>query len=137
MSAVLEEYDDEATSGTVLPRRAERPKVETYAYMADSGLEGVLPILSDLPLLSMPFAGGEVRHLRRPLSLRVSFEDGEFFVENDALRLFGNGATLRKAVEAFSRDFAYYWKHYRSLTDDEVAGDGVQLKKLYEELVPA
>jgi len=75
--------------------------------------------------------------LAEPLLLRVALEEDTYFVENDTLHLFGKGASLAEAIEAFSRDLAYYWRYYRNLRDEEVAGAGVELKRIYEGLVKA
>ena len=72
--------------------------------------------------------------LAQPLVLQVAIEDDTYFVENDALHLFGKGASLAEAVDAFSRDLEYYWGYYRTLRDADVAGAGVELKKIYAQL---
>jgi hypothetical protein len=78
---------------------------------------------------------GRTRSLSKPLLLQVSVEDGAYFVENEPLHLFAKGSSLKEAVEAFANDLAYYWRYYNSLRDDEVAGAGLELKRIYEGLV--
>jgi hypothetical protein len=80
---------------------------------------------------------GRTLSLVTPLTLQVSVEDGAYFVENEALHLFAKGSSLDEAVEAFAGDLAYYWHYYNALRDDEVAGEGVELKRIYEGLVKA
>lgn len=80
---------------------------------------------------------GRTLSLSRPLVLQVSVEDGAYFVENESLHLFAKGASMEEAVEAFAVDLAYYWRYYNSLRDDEVAGAGLELKRIYEGLVKA
>jgi hypothetical protein len=75
--------------------------------------------------------------LAQPLQLRVAIEEDTYFVENDTLHLFGKGASLAEAVDAFSRDLAYYWRYYRTLRDADVAGAGVEMKRIYDGLVKA
>lgn len=75
--------------------------------------------------------------LAQPLQLRVAIEEDTYFVENDTLHLFGKGASLEEAVDAFSRDLAYYWRYYRTLGDTDVAGAGVEMKRIYDGLVKA
>ena len=87
-----------------------------------------------LPLTSF-VDEGRTLSLSKPLALQVSVEDGAYFVENEPLHLFAKGASLKEAVEAFAADLAYYWRYYNSLRDDEVAGAGVELKRIYEGLV--
>lgn len=73
--------------------------------------------------------------LAEPLLLRVAVEEDTYFVENDTLHLFGKGASLAEAVDTFSRDLAYYWRYYLTLGDADVAGAGVELKRIYDCLV--
>lgn len=80
---------------------------------------------------------GRTLPLSRPLILQVSVEDGAYFVENESLHLFAKGSSLEEAVEAFAADLAYYWRYYNSLGPDEVAGAGLELKRIYEGLVKA
>jgi hypothetical protein len=40
-------------------------------------------------------------------------------------------------MEAFATDLSYYWRYYNSLRDDEVAGAGLELKRIYQGLVKA
>ena len=75
--------------------------------------------------------------LSRPLLLKVSVEEGTYVVENESLQIFGKGGSLEEAVEAFATDLAYYWRYYNSLRDDEVAGAGLDLKRIYQGLVKA
>lgn len=87
-----------------------------------------------LPLTSF-VDEGRTLSLSKPLVLQVSVEDGAYFVENEPLHLFGKGASLEEAVEAFAADLVYYWRYYNSLNEDEVAGAGLELKRIYEGLV--
>ncbi|HEV7425259.1 MAG TPA: hypothetical protein VGQ46_02750 [Thermoanaerobaculia bacterium] len=87
-----------------------------------------------LPITSFVDEGRTVS-LLEPLVLQVSVEDGAYFVEHEPLHLFAKGSSLKEAVEAFAADLAYYWRYYNSLSDDEVAGAGRELKRIYEGLV--
>lgn len=78
---------------------------------------------------------GRTLSLSKPLLLHVSVEDGAYFVENEPLHLFAKGSSLDEAVDAFAADLVYYWRYYNSLGDDEVAGAGLELKRIYEGLV--
>jgi hypothetical protein len=90
---------------------------------------------ANLPLFSFR-VDGDLKRLASPLRLRVVAEDGEYFVENESLRIFGHGSTLHRAMDSFLRDLAYFWQYYRELSQEQVSGEAVQLKRRYEELVP-
>jgi hypothetical protein len=130
MSAALLDNEPLSSASRLRPSR---PRVETYSYVQDPpAVTSVAPAV--LPLFSFVVAGA-TKALRHPLLLRVAIEQGEYFVENDALRIFGNGKTLQEAVKSFSHDLGYFWHYYRDLSDDQVAGEALALKKRYAELV--
>jgi hypothetical protein len=87
-----------------------------------------------LPLTSF-VDEGRTLSLSKPLVLQVSVEDGAYFVEHEPLHLFAKGPPLEEAVEAFAADLAYYCRYYNSFRDHEVAGAGLELKRIYERLV--
>jgi hypothetical protein len=89
-----------------------------------------------LPLTSFVFEG-RTMSLSEPLVLQISIEDGTYFVESEFLHLFAKGASLEEAVNAFAADLVYYWRYYNDLRDDEVAGAGLELKRIYKGLVKA
>src|SRR5260370_34238327 len=136
MSATaLIDFDAEPTSRVPSAWMSLGPRVETYSYILSPPLiPEMFTLMPPLPLFTI-LVDGVIRHLSRPLILRTAIEGGQFFVENDTLQLFGYGATLLDAMQAFSRDLIYYWRYYRSLSNDEVAGHGIVLKKLHDDLV--
>jgi hypothetical protein len=118
MSAVLLDYED-----------IDKPQLETGSGFANR--PGSFP--HEFPLFEMP-VGREMLKLRRPLVLRLSIEEGEYFVENETLSLFGNGRTLSEAVSEFFSGLASTWEYYRSLTADQVVGRGRELKQILDNL---
>lgn len=140
-AAALMDFEAEAERRSPTSTRREHnpthsPRVETYSYVSPPISRAILAIPTLLPLFTVE-AGDAVLHLRQPLLLRVAFEEGEYLVENDALHLFGHGRVLADAIRTLAHDFVYYWRYYASLRSDEVAGDGVKLKRLYESLAVA
>lgn len=119
MSAALMDYRD----------RIFKPTLDTY-----SGLPSKPQFHSDeLPLFDF-FFEGQSRPLNRPIALRIGFEGGMYFVDNESLSLFGHGQSIEAAVSEFLHDFAYLWSRYRLLRDDEVEGHGRELKDLLRSL---
>ncbi|SRR6266498_669743 len=137
MSAVPMDYGAETVSIRDDRQRislVSLPKVETYSYVASPTIGSMLAnLLPSLPLFTIAIDGNVVP-LSRPIMLRVAFDDGQYFVENDTLMIFGNGETLAKAVLAFQHEVAYYVKYYRNLRNEDVAGTGARLKRIYEDL---
>lgn len=118
MSAVLLEYEE-----------IQKPEVQTGSGFVQS--RDFLP--REFPLFEMPVGEGVLK-LRRPLVLRLSIEEGEFFVENETLSLFGNGPTLPEAVAEFFSGLASTWSYYRGLTEEQVTGRGRELKDIFDNL---
>jgi hypothetical protein len=54
-------------------------------------------------------AGGRTMKLKRPVALRVGLDEGTWFVENEALSLFGHGRSIEEAVAEFIHDLGYVW----------------------------
>ena len=67
--------------------------------------------------------------LKHPLALRLSFEEGTWFLENDALSVFGHGQSAEEAVTEFLHDLRYLLQRYRSLSEDELSGTARKLKE--------
>ncbi len=108
--------------------RVIKPSVDTYSDLVPKH-----SFPQTLPLFEFR-VGNQLRALRRPIKLQVGFEGDTFFVENESLALFGHGATLEEAVTNFLHDLEHLWSRYRALSDDELTGHGLELKKLLQSL---
>lgn len=75
-------------------------------------------------------AGDQTVRLTRPVPLRIAFEEGMWFAENESLSLFGHGQSVDEAVADFVHDLGYLWARYRALTDEELSENANNLKKL-------
>ena len=73
-------------------------------------------------------------HVSRPVNVKIMKGEELFFAENENLRIFVTGATPDKAVEAFCEQLIHFWKHYKKVRWDKVTGDGLELKRIYEEI---
>jgi len=67
----------------------------------------------------------------KPISLQIYSEGNRFFVENEKLSLFGEGNTTQEAVEDFVIHFNYFYHYYKSLDRNQLMGQGVILKDIY------
>jgi hypothetical protein len=107
----------------------QRPQIRT-----SSDISTERAVAERFPLFEFE-AGGQTRRLTRPVALRVCLEEGTWFVENDALSLFGHGSSLEEAVAEFRHDLAHLWERYRSLPHEELSGPARRLKELLSSLV--
>lgn len=113
-AAILEDYRD----------RIRRPRIETSSDISF----GRAPA-ARLPLFDFE-AGGETIRLKRAVGVRVGLEEGTWFVENEALSLFGHGESLAEAVAEFRDDLGYLWCRYRGLPDEELSVSARKLRDL-------
>lgn len=117
-AALLEDYRD----------RIQQPQIRTA-----SDISTAHAIADRLPLFEFQ-AGGETVRLKRAVALRVGFDEGTWFVENEALSLFGHGRSIEEAVAEFIHDLGYLWGRYRALRDEELGESAKKLKALLTSL---
>jgi hypothetical protein len=70
-----------------------------------------------------------------PISVRVSKQGNFFFAENDQLGLCGTGFNVQDATEDLGQHIIYFFNYYKSLSDDQLVGEAIRLKKLYSTLL--
>jgi len=80
--------------------------------------------------------GGKARNLKsaRPIQVVIFSENGWIFAENDSLGVAGTGRKLSEALDDLTDSILHLHRHYKALAFDQVTGDGVRLKKLFDEL---
>jgi len=71
----------------------------------------------------------------KPLSVRVYFDDGLFFAENEALLLYGTGMSPDEAITDLGLHIIHFYQYYKNLDWSQITGDALRLKKLYEGLL--
>jgi len=86
------------------------------------------------PLWSVGIPGKRFR-TARPIAIRVYFEDGLYFAENDTLLLYGTGASPEEAITDLGFHIIHFYQYYCKLDWSQVTGDAVRLKRLYENLL--
>jgi len=86
------------------------------------------------PLWSVGFFEKRFRMVK-PIAVRVYFDDGLFFAENDALLLYGTGMSPEEAIEDLGSHIIHFYHYYRNLDWSKATGDAIRLKRLYENLL--
>jgi len=69
-----------------------------------------------------------------PIKVRVYSEDNLFFAENETLVVIGTGNSIDEAIDDFCKHIVHFYHYYKRLSRDEVTGDAVRLKNLYDTL---
>jgi len=124
-------YYDEPTqsSGLVTATNTVRVSKATvasdYEAINDQNLYPVFAINID----------GELKQLKKFILLRLRYEDGYYFSENEMFNISGNGDSVGEALKNATSDISYFYNHYLSLNDDELVGNGLELKRIYSQIL--
>ena len=116
-------------SGLVQARPIRLAEVETYRGFEE--LAHASP--ARLVITTARLEGVPVR-LASPVQIELSGDADAWIAENATLDLFGNGASREDAIRIFIERFEHFLSYYTRLSQDEVGGNGVRLKKLYDDL---
>jgi hypothetical protein len=78
--------------------------------------------------------GNRRMRLARPFAVRLSFDGGLYFAENDALAVCAHGNSAGAALSDAILQVIYFYDHYRQLSEHDVIGPAIELRKLYSGL---
>ncbi len=67
--------------------------------------------------------------LKKPITIRLSYDKGIWCLENEELELFGCGKTLDEAFEDFKTVFESLVESYILEKDENLSDDALKLKK--------
>ncbi|MDL2260659.1 hypothetical protein LJC08_00210 [Methanimicrococcus sp. OttesenSCG-928-J09] len=71
--------------------------------------------------------------LRRPIELKIRYEDSLFIIENEMFNLFSYANNLKDALLDLERHFSFLWKEYAMEKDCNLTLESIQLKKKLNE----
>lgn len=104
------------------------------AYFAELGLAKRVKPLLHRPIWAIPVGG--VRYVAtKPIVLRIHCEEDMYFASNDTLNICGYGSTLQESIVEAIKHIAYFYEYYRSQRTDQVIGNAVRLKQIFENLL--
>lgn len=110
-------------------------RVDTAKEIVGEDLLRSLPSRQHMtPLWSVGTHGKRFKTVK-PLSVRVYFEEGLFFAENETLFLYGTGMSPEEATEDLGSHVIHFYQYYKALDWSQVTGDAIRLKRLYEGLL--
>lgn len=115
----------------------EAPELIGWTVIAEdrpsSAFEGepVVPFVLRVPVWSF-YSGQSVLETERPIEITLTHGESQYLAESDALRIVAVGENVEEAFSDFSDQVFYFFRHYASLGDDEVVGDGVHLRELFQ-----
>ncbi len=70
----------------------------------------------------------------KPITVKFRREDNMVFAENENLAVCGIGESPGEALDDFRSHIIYFFKYYKRLKTDQLIGDALRLKALYENL---
>ena len=71
----------------------------------------------------------------KPILIKVFKVEDVFFAENESLILSGTGTSREDAVLDFVGHVHYFYNFYKRKNENELTGDALRLKKIYENLL--
>ena len=87
-------------------------------------------IYSNSPLIEVVFN----RQLK-PIPIRMCFNEGLFFAQNETLLLYGTGKTPDEAIEDLGAHIIHFYQYYKDLDRLKITGDAIRSKGIYEGLL--
>lgn len=101
-------------------------------YVAELGLEKRVKPLR--PVWAIPV--GDVSYVAaKPIVLRIYCEGDMYFASNNTLNICGYGSTPEESILEAIKHIAYFYNYYRSLHTDQVIGEAIRLKQVFENLL--
>ena len=70
---------------------------------------------------------------RRPIRVTVQREDDGVIAESATLGVYAGGMNAGEALTEFRAQVVELFRHYSALTDADMTGDGVRLRRLFVE----
>ena len=71
---------------------------------------------------------------RKAIAVRIRNEGIYFFAGNETLAIEGTGLSASEAIDDFGFHVTHFYQYYQTLTDEQVSGEAVRLKRLFSEL---
>jgi predicted RNase H-like HicB family nuclease len=88
----------------------------------------------DETLNKLPFSYGQVR-LNRPIIVETYLSGRFFIISNQRFNVHAYGQTLKEARTNFFESFEELHDLYISSDKDELTGDAIELKELFDNLI--
>lgn len=90
-----------------------------------------VPQVKKFPLRKF-ISDGKVVVSDKPVQVTIFTEENNYFAENEALRIYAVGNSIKSVVDEFSQHIVYFYEYYRQKESEEVMGRAAKLKHLYE-----
>lgn len=90
-----------------------------------------VPNIKKVPMMQF-VSEGIVVESSKPVELVVTFEDEQYIATNETLNIFAAGESISSVVSNFSHHIVHFYEYYLNKDINEVTGNGLRLKKIYE-----
>lgn len=123
---------------SLLPPRytATKPYIETASVSdaeARTGMKLQEFLSNVIPIWSFR-ADDMALRARKAIAVRIRNEGSYFFAGNETLAIEGTGLSASEAIDDFGFHVTHFYQYYQTLTDEQISGDAVRLKRLFSEL---
>ena len=117
--------DDYKGVATYVGTAAQSIQPESYFYAGHFNTAPLMEFRSEQKSYTTP----------KPILIKVFKVEDVFFAENESLVLSGTGASREEAVLDFVSHLDYFHNFYKRKNEDELTGDALRLKKIYNHLL--
>ena len=101
-------------------------------FIEEGGTDRITPLMHR-PVWSVTIDGKRYC-ATKPIMLRVHREGEWYFSTNNTLSICGTGLSPQESISDAIQHLAHYSKYYKSLGYQQVVGEAVNLKKIFEKL---
>lgn len=117
------------SSCTVLPDSWQEPSFANGSMLAQASRR--TPLEKGAAWL---FVSGADRVLSsKPVQITIREEDGLYFAECERLHVYADGLSRDEAIDCLHEQVVLFFKRYSGLSENDVIGSAVGLRKLYVE----
>ena len=125
-------YYDEPTQSSGLEIISEKVRVPKVTVAGND--EPIDVCNNPYPVFAINI-NGEMKLLKKIIQLRIRYEDGYYFSENEMYHISGYGDSAREALKNAVYDISYFYNYYLSLNENELIGNGLELKRIYSQIL--
>ena len=75
---------------------------------------------------------GQVLESNKPVEITLYFNEDCYVSENETLNIYAAAESIEEAKSEFIVQLMHFYRYYMSLSIDEVVGDAINIKNIYE-----
>lgn len=68
----------------------------------------------------------------KPVEITIMEDEGQLFASSETLNIDAFGENIQSLISDFSQHVIYFYKYYNNLSEEQVMGNALRLKNLYQ-----